>query len=165
MKGPVHEFRARLVWTGAADGPTASYGAYSRRYRIEIDGKPPLEGSAAPPFRGDAALVNPEDMLVAALSACHCLSYLALAARSGVLVTAYEDDAWGRMTFRDGGLSFERVILRPRVTIDAASDPERASRLHAEAHDTCFIARSVAFPVEHEPKSLVASAPSPLKDT
>ncbi len=155
MSGPVHEFEARLFWTGASEGPTTGYADYSRSYRIEVDGKPHFEGSAAPPFRGDGSLYNPEDLLVASLSACHCLSYLALAARSGILVTAYEDQARGKMTLQGGGLSFERVVLRPRVTIDASSDRDKARRLHSEAHRTCFIARSVAFPVENVPTIVV----------
>jgi len=155
VSGPAHEFEAHLVWTGAADGPTRDYRSYSRRYRIEVAGKPALEGSAAPPFRGDATLYNPEDLLVAALSACHCLGYLALAARDGVVVEAYEDHAWGQMTMRNSGLSFERVLLKPTVTIEAGSDPNRAARLHAEAHRTCFIARSVAFEVTNEPTIVV----------
>src|SRR3954466_15651728 len=92
-----HHFACRLIWTGAARGPTRSYDAYDRGYRIEFDGKLDLVGSAAPAFRGDASLHNPEDWLVAALSACHCLSYLALAARAGILVVAYEDSATGTM--------------------------------------------------------------------
>src|SRR5690349_16085197 len=77
-----HHFQSRLVWTGAEQGGTTSYEAYSRRYRVDIEGKPSIVGSAAPPFLGDGSLHNPEDMLMVALSACHCLSYLALCARS-----------------------------------------------------------------------------------
>jgi organic hydroperoxide reductase OsmC/OhrA len=116
-----HRFEAHLEWTGAAAGPTRDYASYSREYRVDIAGKPPLVGSAASVFRGDSALHNPEDLLVAALSACHCLSYLALAARAGILVTEYEDDASGTMDLveTDGKrkMRFVRVILRPRVTI------------------------------------------------
>ncbi|HJQ12670.1 MAG TPA: OsmC family protein, partial [Gemmatimonadaceae bacterium] len=116
------------------------------------DGKPDLIGSADSLFRGDRDAHNPEDLFVAALSACHLLSYLALCARSKVNVLAYEDHATGILKLRpDGGGSFESVTLRPVVTISAESDEGRALELHETAHDQCFIAASVSIPVFHEP--------------
>ncbi|MCA9621449.1 MAG: OsmC family protein, partial [Myxococcales bacterium] len=76
---------------------------------------------------------------------------LALAARHGLEVVDYEDAAEGRMEVVDGGLQFVEVVLRPRVTIAAASDADKATRLHSKAHEECFIARSVAFEVRNEP--------------
>ena len=93
-----HHFAARLLWTGAATGPTRTYEGYGRAWRAEVAGKPPLEGSADPVFRGDAARYNPEDLLVVALASCHMLSYLALCARAGIAVAVYEDQASGTMT-------------------------------------------------------------------
>jgi organic hydroperoxide reductase OsmC/OhrA len=146
-----HTYTAKLTWTGAAAGPTVSYRAYSREYLAEIAGKPPLRGSADPLFRGDAGLVNPEELLVIALSSCHMLSYLALCARSGVAVLSYEDAASGTMAMRDGRLAFTEVMLRPRVAIAAATSLDKAAALHAKAHAECFIAASVNFSVRHEP--------------
>ncbi len=154
MSDPSHDkhlFKARLVWTGAKGGGTTSYDAYSREYRVEIEGKEPLAGSAAPVFKGDPSLPNPEDYLVAALSSCHFLSYAALCARSGVNVIAYEDAATGTMEKVDRVVRFTEVILRPRVTIAKGSDPEKARALHERAHALCFIANSVNFPVRNEP--------------
>jgi organic hydroperoxide reductase OsmC/OhrA len=151
----MHEYRSRLLWTGAEQGPTRSYEAYSREYVVAIDGKPALRGSSDPMFRGDAALHNPEDLLVAALSSCHLLSYLAHAARAGVHVVAYEDDASGTMRFEGGGGHFTEVVLRPRVTIAAGSDEALAERLHDRAHHDCFIASSMNFPVRHEATTVV----------
>jgi organic hydroperoxide reductase OsmC/OhrA len=108
-----HHYRARTLWTGAAGGPTADYQGYSREYVVEIEGKPALAGSADPTFRGDPALCNPEDLLVAALSACHLLSYLALCARAGIGVVSYEDTATGTMTLYDGKVRFTEVTLHP----------------------------------------------------
>jgi organic hydroperoxide reductase OsmC/OhrA len=153
-----HEYRTHLTWTGAAAGPTASYATYSREYVVGIDGKPPLRGSADPLFRGDGTLHNPEDLLVAALSGCHLLSYLALAARAGVHVVAYEDGARGTMVLEGGGGRFTEVVLRPRVTIAAGGDEALAMRLHDQAHAECFIAASMNFPVRHEPEVQVAGA-------
>ena len=89
---------------------------------------------------------------MASLAACHKLWYLALAAQAGVLVTGYEDNAEGVMEEQpDGAGCFASVTLRPQVTISATSDAARARDLHGQAHAMCFIARSVNFPVRHEP--------------
>jgi organic hydroperoxide reductase OsmC/OhrA len=151
-----HHFACHLTWTGAAHGPTKSYAAYDRTYRVEIEGKPPLVASAAPVFRGDASLYNPEDLLVAALSACHCLSYLAIAARAELLVVGYEDRATGTMAMVDRRIRFREVMLRPRVWVAPGSDVELARAFHKDAHEQCFIANSVNFPVGHEPEIAVA---------
>jgi organic hydroperoxide reductase OsmC/OhrA len=145
-----HHFAARLRWTGSAAGSTRDYEGYGRGWRVEIEGKPPLEGSAAAAFRGDPSRHDPEDLLVASLAACHMLSYLALCARAGIEVTAYEDQASGLMTIKDRKMRFVEVTLAPRVTI-AAGDLAQAERLHDQAHEQCFIASSVNFPVLHMP--------------
>jgi organic hydroperoxide reductase OsmC/OhrA len=150
-----HRFACRLTWTGASRGPTRSYDAYDRSYRVEFEGKPALVGSAAAVFRGDPALQNPEEWLVAALSACHCLTYLALAARAQLLVVAYEDRATGTMARIDDRIRFREVTLRPRVRLAPGSDVERARALHEQAHAECFIANSVNFPVGNEPDIVV----------
>ena len=156
-----HEYRGQLRWTGARDGPTSSYDAYSREYAFEIAGKPILHGSADGMFRGDRTLHNPEDLLLAALSSCHLLAYLALAARARISVVAYEDSATATMTLAGGGGRFTEAVLRPRVVIAAGEDADLAQRLHDQAHAQCFIAASVAFPVRHEPTAAVAPAPPP----
>src|SRR5690606_33881884 len=117
MPGPEHRFACDLTWTGAEAGPTTSYRTYSRAFRVYLEGKPSLLGSVAGPFRGDEALHNPEDLLLAALSACHCLSYLALAARSNIAVVTYRDAATATMALVDGGLQFVEATLRPALAI------------------------------------------------
>ena len=153
-----HRFESHLVWTGAAKGPTVDYATYSREVRVEFPGKPPIALSSASVFRGDPVLHDPEDLLVAALSSCHFLSYVALCARRGVHVTAYEDDAVGLMTRGTTTFQFTDVLLRPRVTIATDSDAELARALHEKAHEECFIAASVNFPVRHEATILLATA-------
>ena len=152
----IHRYEATLNWTGAAKGPTESYASYSRDYEVTIPGKAVLHGSADPTFRGDSARHNPEDLQVIALSACHMLTYLAVCSRGGVKVLSYEDHADGQMELRDGKIRFTRVTLRPRVVIDRGSDPQRARELHEQAHEECFIASSVNFPVGHEAEIVVA---------
>ncbi len=147
-----HVYRTRVEWTGDRGEGTASYRAYGRDHRILVEGKAPILGSSDPGFRGDAARHNPEELLVAALSACHMLWYLHLCAEAGVVVTAYTDSAGGEMVEEaDGGGRFARVVLRPEVAVAPGSDRAKAMALHAGAHAKCFIARSVNFPVTHEP--------------
>ncbi len=150
MAGKEHLYNATLIWTGAGAGPTTDYKAYSRTYRVEIAGKPPLLGSADPAYLGDAKLHNPEDLLLAALSACHMLTYLALCARDKIAVTSYRDEASGILAVKDGKMRFTSVMLHLQVTIAEADKRERAKALHTQAHAGCFIANSVNFPVEHE---------------
>ncbi len=145
-----HRFAARALWTGAAQGPTAPYDAFSRDFEIAIDGKPPIACSAPPVFHGDAARYNPEELMVASLAACHLLSYLALCARARIAVVAYEDAAEGTVAMKDGKMRFTEVVLRPQVTVAAGADLDKARALHATANDICFVANSVDFPVRHE---------------
>jgi organic hydroperoxide reductase OsmC/OhrA len=149
-RGKDHHYAVRVTWTGAEAGGTRDYKTYSREYRADFDGKPSITGSADPAFRGDPTLHNPEDMLVLALSSCHMLSFLALAALEGLEVVAYEDAASGIMQQEGRGGRFTEVVLRPRVRLAPGSDPARAEALHEAAHKTCFIANSVNFPVRHE---------------
>ena len=146
-----HQYTIQLLWTGAEHGPTVSYERYSREYEYRAAGKPRVRGSADPHFRGDPSLYNPEELLVAALSSCHLLSYLAECARDGISVLTYEDDACGVMAVKDRRLRFTEVVLHPRVVIAPGNDLARARELHHVAHDLCFIANSVDFDVRNEP--------------
>lgn len=147
----IHEFTAHIDWTGATAGPTADYKSYSRNYDIAIEGRPVIAGSADPAFLGTDDRYNPEDLLVASLSACHLLSYLAVCARKKISVTQYHDTAWGKMELKEGAYRFTEVILRPIMTIATDNDKDVALRLHEDAHKVCFIANSVNFPVRNEP--------------
>lgn len=152
-----HSYKVHMHWTGNDGQGTESYRSYRRDHVIQCDGKPDIAGSSDPAFRGDHSRYNPEELLVAAVSSCHMLSYLHMCAVNGVVVIAYEDAASGTMQERpDGSGVFTRVVLRPRVTITRASDPEKARELHHLAHEKCFIANSVNFPVENEPEIILA---------
>lgn len=148
-----HAYKTSLRWTGNKGTGTSDYRAYARDYEITSPLKSTtLEGSSDPHFRGDAARYNPEDLLVASLSACHMLSYLHLCAVNHIVVTNYTDDATGTMAENPyGSGQFTEVTLRPQVTVAAGSDATKALHLHEEAGKLCFIARSVNFPVRHEP--------------
>ena len=147
-----HSYAVAVTWTGNTGTGTSGYRNYERSHDISASGKPAIPGSSDPAFRGDPGRWSPEDLLVASLSACHMLSYLHLCAVNNVVVTAYEDDAAGTMAENaDGSGQFTEVVLQPRVTVTAESDPVKALDLHEEAGRLCFIARSVNFPVSHKP--------------
>ena len=161
MSGRSHRYEVRLEWTGNTGAGTSAYRAYERSHELTSGAKPPIAGSSDPVFRCDAARWNPEELLVAAFSACHQLAYLHLCADNGIVVTAYEDHADGVMVENEtGGGRFERVVLRPVVTIAPGGDQARARELHHRAHAGCFIASSVGFPVDHEPEIRVGT-PAP----
>lgn len=154
-----HRYSVAVAWTGNLGSGTSGYRAYARAHEITAAGKPAIPGSSDPAFRGDPARWNPEELLVASLAACHKLWYLHLCAEAGVVVTAYIDEAEGIMTEEaDGAGQFRQVVLRPKVTV-AGADLDLAYRLHEQAHAKCFIARSVNFPVTHEPTVTVLADP------
>jgi organic hydroperoxide reductase OsmC/OhrA len=151
-----HRYEIELNWLGNKGIGTANYRAYGRDHVLRSGDKPEIAGSSDPSFRGDRERWSPEDLLVASLSACHQLWYLHLCAEAGVVVTAYEDRAEGLMNEdATGERQFVRVTLRPRVTLAVGSDPDAALELHRAASEKCFVARSMNFPVEHEPVVVV----------
>jgi organic hydroperoxide reductase OsmC/OhrA/chorismate mutase len=148
-----HHYHATIDWTGNRGTGASEYRAYSRDHIIAAGGKPVIPGSSDAAFLGDAARWNPEDLLVASLSACHQLVYLYMCAMAGIVVLGYHDDASGTMAedTATGSGHFRQVILRPRVTIRPEDDIELARHLHHDAAAKCFIANSVNFVVAHDP--------------
>jgi organic hydroperoxide reductase OsmC/OhrA len=148
-----HEYRITNRWTGNLGSGTSAYAAYSRAHECGGPGKSaPIPGSSDVAFRGDPARYNPEELLVGALSACHMLWVLHLCADAGIVVTEYCDEAWGEMVeHADGSGEFTRVVLRPRMRITDGARAAEAVAIHQRAHAVCCLARSVKFPVEHEP--------------
>lgn len=154
-----HRYALASTWTGNRGTGTSGYRDYDRSVEIEVAGKPTLLASSDKPFRGDPARWNPEDLLMAALSECHLLSYLHACVTAGVVVVAYRDEASGVMVEDGrGGGAFREVVLRPHVTVADASMTDAATAAHAQAREWCFIANSVNFPVRHEPTIEVARA-------
>lgn len=152
-----HRYELGLRWTGSLGTGTTGFRAFTRDHDVTAPGLPTLLGSADPAFRGDPSRWNPEQLLVAALAQCHLLTYLWLAVQERIVVVAYEDAPTGTMLAeRDGSGRFAEVTLRPTVTVTDAGDVERAQALHDRVGDYCFIARSINFPLHHEPTTLVA---------
>lgn len=154
-----HSYAVSVEWTGNRGSGTSSYRDYGRDHVIRTEGAPDIHGSADTAFRGDADRWNPEEMLLAALSQCHLMSYLYVAAQNGIVVEAYDDAATASLRANeDGSGALTEATLRPVVTI-SSGDPQLALALHDEAERLCFIAASVAFPVRHEPRIVLADDP------
>lgn len=143
------EHRVRLTWD-KGNAPF-TYNEYPRNHTLSFkDGQETLTASAAPVYKGDASKADPEDLLVASLSSCHMLSFLAIATKKKVTVTSYEDDAIGFLENDKGKFWIARVILRPLVKCDA--DAATLVEIHHLAHEACFIANSVKTDVQVEPR-------------
>ncbi|UFH56508.1 OsmC family protein [Spirosoma sp. KNUC1025] len=147
-----HTYVLTTKWTGNKGEGTSTYRSYERNHTISADNKPDILGSSDPAFRGDKTRYNPEELLVAALSTCHMLSYLHLCAVAGVVVLDYTDKAAGTMVETpDGGGHFTDVTLYPVVLVAQESMIDKANELHHQASKLCFIANSCNFPVHHKP--------------
>lgn len=154
-----HHYKTKVVWTGNLGSGTSDYRAYDRDHEISAGQKITIPASSDPAFRGNPSKYNPEELLVSSLSACHMLWYLHLCSVAGVVVTEYQDEASGTMEeTEDGGGAFVEVTLRPEVTVLHSDMVLQAEALHSKAHALCFIARSVRFPVRHEPNIRIQQA-------
>lgn len=107
--------------------------------------------SSDPAFAGNARLANPEQLLLASVTSCQLLSFLALAARSRIDVLAYEDEAEAVMPEDQRPMRITSITLRPRIVVAVDVDVDRVERLVAQAHDACFIANSVTADIVIDP--------------
>ncbi len=152
-----HSYSSRIVWTGNRGTGTSGYRAYDRTWDIAVPGKPVVSCSNDPLLGGDPGKMNPEDLLLSALAACHMLWYLHYAADAGITVTDYSDDPIGISEVSTGGAGrFSAAILRPHVILRPGADRSTAEAIHHRIHEVCFIARSVNFPIRYEPTFEVA---------
>ena len=137
MEGSLTQHHARVVWEGTKED--------LRAHRVEIGGVT-VAGSCSPQWGGDPEKADPEDMFVAALSSCHMLWFLALARERRLRVVSYEDRPEGDLDHDT--FTFTGVRLRPEVRFESDPGVEVLAQLHEEAHRRCYIANSVAIPVE-----------------
>lgn len=147
------EHIANIAWTRS--GADFQYDRFDRAHTWTFEGDVIVPASAAPDFHGDAKRVNPEQALVAALSSCHMLTFLAIAARKRFVVESYTDRAVGQLTKNERGkLWLSQVSLRPKVVFSGEKRPthEEVAALHRSAHENCFIALSVRTEVVVEPQ-------------
>lgn len=149
--GTEHRFDARVSWRKGATGVAAA------SHLVHFEGRPSIEVSAAPQYRGDASRINPEELFLASLASCQMLSYLAFAGRAGIDVVAYEDAAQAKLAIVDRRMRVAAIALRPRITLAPGQDAAKARGLVESAHASCFIANSVACPVEVEAEIVVST--------
>ena len=145
------EHKATIEWKRGTEN--FSYDSYSRDHIVMFDGGVRVSASAAPAYRGNPALMNPESALVGALSSCHMLTFLALACKKQFVVDRYQDDAVGFLEKNaKGKLAVTRVMLRPKITFGGTTPPtpEQLAALHERAHAECFIVNSVTTEVTVE---------------
>ena len=148
-----HNYTSHIVWTGNRGEGTAHYRSYDRTWDVAVPGKPVVHCSNDPLLGGDPAKMNPEELLLSALSACHMLWYLHYASDAGIVVTRYADTPVGIGQLERGGAGrFVSATLRPVVTIRGHADLQVAQAIHHRIHEVCFVARSVNFPVSCEPE-------------
>ena len=137
------EHHAKIEWQRSSADFT--YATYNRAHEWQFAAAK-IPASAAKEYRGDETRVNPEEALVAALSSCHMLVFLAVAAKRKLALDAYSDDAVGVLEKNaDGRLAITRVTLRPRIVWSAGVtvSAEDLAKMHHDAHEGCFIANSV----------------------
>jgi organic hydroperoxide reductase OsmC/OhrA len=151
-----HTYKLTAEWTGNTGEGTKNVRTYDRSHTVSIQGKPDLFLTTDNPAVGDKTKLNPEDLLVSAISSCHMLSYLYLCSMDGIVVTAYTDHATGVMIeHASGGGNFKEVVLNPQVVVANEGMVEKAIELHHKAHDICYIANSVNFEVKCNPSCKV----------
>ena len=145
----VHRYTASCAWRGST---AAGYDAYPRTHDAKAPPAPAtLQLSSDPAFRGDPALLNPEQLLVLAVSSCQLLSFLAVAARARIDVIEYRDEAEGEMPEDDPPMRITRITLRPQIVVWEDVSEARVRHLVEVAHRECFIANSLATEVVVEP--------------
>ncbi len=147
-----HDYACRVDWTGNRGDGTRTYLGYDRTWDVATPGKPSIRCSNDPLLGGNPALPNPEDLLLASLSACHMLWYLHLASSVKIIVHRYTDNPLGTGEVHPNGSGrFLRAILRPAIVVAAGTNLEQAEAIHHDVHRYCFIAQSVNFPIRYAP--------------
>lgn len=138
------EHVAEVVWKRTTE--SFAYENYNRAHVWRFDSGVEVAASAAPAYRGEPDRVDPEEAFVAALSSCHMLTFLAIAARKRLPVLSYEDRAVGRMEKNSQGrLAVTSVDLHPKIVFEHGVEVDAATlkKMHHDAHEQCFVANSV----------------------
>ncbi|MGO1174168.1 MAG: OsmC family protein [Actinomycetaceae bacterium] len=149
--GALETFDVTVDWTGADAEGTSSYTSYSRDHEVRVDGKPTLLATSDLRVRTDVSRYKAEELFLGSVAQAQMLWFLRTAAKEGVVVTGYVDQAMATQRIEGGGSGpFTEVVLRPKVTYDGHVGEETAARLHAAASDRNHIARSLGVPVRVE---------------
>jgi organic hydroperoxide reductase OsmC/OhrA len=147
------EHRATIDWRRTSD--TYTYETYNRAHDWHFHAVT-VQASSAPDFRGEVERVNPEEAFIAALSSCHMLTFLAIAAKNRLSLDSYHDEAVGYLEKNAAGrLAITRVTLHPRIQWSSGVTVADSllEKMHHQAHEGCFIANSVTTDVTVEPQA------------
>jgi len=129
-----------------------------RRGVMCSEGKPEVEVSSPPEFKGEAGIWSPEDLYVASVNICTLMTFAAFAQSKGLDLAGYESDAEGLLEFQDGSYRFTEVVLHPHILVKSEEDVERAREIISSAHKKCLITNSVTAEVKIFPDVRVAPA-------
>ena len=138
-----HTFNVEINWKRSND---FTYDTFSRDHTVKLSGDQIVNNSAAPAFMGNAGATNPEELLASALSSCHMLTFLVIAAKSGYIVDSYFDQAIATLDKNsEGHLAITNIDLRPIIKFSGEKIPDVAQlkSIHEKAHHNCFIANSI----------------------
>lgn len=143
-----HQYTAEVIWERGQQAFLDN--RYSRQYLMKFDGGIEVIGSSSPwvvplPLSEPQA-VDPEESFVSAISSCHMLWFLSIAAKRGFVVDSYHDQAVGVMTANAHKKYWvSDVVLQPKILFSGVKLPslEAIQQMHDEAHEECFIANSV----------------------
>jgi organic hydroperoxide reductase OsmC/OhrA len=145
----MHYYRVTSRWSGSTG---VGYEDYDRTHSVSTT--PVTESltlSADPAFRGNPALLDPEELFVIAASSCQLLSFLAVAARARIDVVEYDDYAEGVMPDDVRPMRITEIVLRPRITVRGSVTEDRVRHLCEVAHRECYVANSVTTEITVEP--------------
>lgn len=147
-----HQYHLELNWTGNLQEDNIKN---DRRYEVNIQGKPTIHGSADKPFHGDPEKYNPEDLLMASLSACHMMSFFYVCRKREIQILSYKDEAEGVLSLNpDGSGQFDKATLKQQVTVAGWPDDLSVDEVNKQASKLCFIKNSINFPVDYQCDSL-----------
>ncbi len=138
----------KLSWIREND---FSYETFNRTHDINFSGEQILKSSSAPEYLGEANKANPEEMLAAAVSSCHMLTFLAIASKSGYIVDMYQDRAEAQLhKNEEGKIAITQINLNPSIEFSGAKQPDanQLKSLHEKAHRNCFVANSIKTKVQ-----------------
>lgn len=148
-----HVYKAVCRWNGSTG---AGYEAYGRGHEMSASpAKAVLQLTSDPVFRGDPALLNPEQLLVMAASSCQLLSFLAIASRKRLDVVEYEDHAEGHMLEDDKPVRITRIVLKPRIVVKGPADKDAVLKAVHIGHEQCYIANSLKTDVKVEAEIVI----------
>jgi peroxiredoxin-like protein len=136
-------FKTNLSWNGGKLGTLAG------------DGKPPVQVTTPPEFKGDTGIWTPEDLFVASVEACHMTTFLAYAQRAQLPIISYQSHANGVLEFIDNEYRFTRIVLFPTIIVEKSAKEEEVYSMLREAHKHCLVANSIASIVEVNPTIMV----------